>query len=415
MAKLNVWWDNQLVGSLVQDSYRKLNFMYSKSWLDSEEPRALSLSLPLQSKVFGIDECRPFFVGLLPEQSQKVNIANGLGIPVTDYFSLLTKLGEDVAGAVQLLPPNKKPSSISGKVQTKPLSSKKLVDIIDELPQKPYLIGRSPQLRLRASLAGAQTKLPVVIVDGKIGLPLRGQPSTHIIKPAIPDLVASTENEALIMRLAKNIGLDVADVKPLVVSSRTLLLIERYDRVIGHKGKVERLHQEDFCQALRFYPEDKYTLNLIKCFSLIRKSSYVPAVDNNKLFDAVVFNLIVGNADAHGKNFSMLFEKKGPYLAPLYDLLSTVYYPKFTPNLAMKIGKCNTLDELQVKHWERLSRTIELGMPYIKKRILELCNLILVRIENVALELQQPGFNNAAITEIKNIVRDRTLLCLKTV
>ena len=324
-------------------------------------------------------------------------------------------LGEDVAGAIQLLTEDQQPSSFLGQIQTKPLSERKLVNIIDELPEKPLLVERIDQLKMRASLAGAQTKLPVVLVDGKIGLPLRGQPSTHILKPAIPDLYASTENEAFVMRLAKKIGLDIANVEPMAISGRTFLLIERYDRIVGKEGKIKRVHQEDFCQALRIYPEDKYRLNLIDSFSLIRNNSYLPIVDSNKFFDAVTFNLIVGNADAHGKNFSMLFGNKGAYLAPLYDLLSTIYYPKFTPEMAMKIGKCSILEDLKMKHWERLAKNIDLGINYLKSRIIELCNQVLAELGNVSTELMQPGFDNNAILDIERLILNRATYCLKTV
>ena len=128
-----------------------------------------------------------------------------------------------------------------------------------------------------------------------------------------------------------------------------------------------------------------------------------------------MFNLIVGNADAHGKNFSMLYRKGGACLAPLYDLLSTVYYPKFTSDLAMKIGKCATLENLEVKHWERLSKNIGLGMPYIKNRIIEVANLVLVELDNVSVEIKQPGFNVQAVSEIEILIRDRATQCLKTV
>ena len=167
------------------------------------------------------------------------------------------------------------------------------------------------------------------------------QPTTHILKPAIPDLSASTENEAVVMQLAKKIGLDVANVVPMTVSNRTFVLVERYDRVSMDQEIVKRIHQEDFCQALRIYPENKYANSggptLKDCFTLIRDNSINPATDTSKFFDAVVFNLIVGNADAHGKNFSMLLGNDGAHLSPLYDLLSTVYYPNFTPDSSMKM------------------------------------------------------------------------------
>ena len=159
MSSLNIWWDNKLVGSLVGAGFRKLNFTYASTWLEDEKSLALSISLPLRSKVYGIDECRPFFAGLLPEGNQRTKIAKiqdtwGEDLSSWDYFTPLRKFGEDLAGAVQLLPSNQKPPSFSGKVQTKALSAEELTNIIDELPQNPFLVGDFSRFGLRALLAG---------------------------------------------------------------------------------------------------------------------------------------------------------------------------------------------------------------------------------------------------------------------
>ncbi len=108
------------------------------------------------------------------------------------------------------------------------------------------------------SLAGAQSKIPVVLVAGRVALPAPGHPSTHILKPPMPDLEATTENEALAIRLAARLGLAVAPVRPEVVAGKPYLLAERYDRQAVESGLVDRLHQEDFCQALGIVPQEKY-------------------------------------------------------------------------------------------------------------------------------------------------------------
>lgn len=116
--------------------------------------------------------------------------------------------------------------------------------MLDTLPLRPLLAGEEG---LRLSLAGAQSKVPVVLVDGAVALPAPGQPTTHIRKPPISRFAAMTENEALVMRLAADIGLDVAPVEARIVHDRTFLLVQRYDRATSDDGFVRQIHQEDFC------------------------------------------------------------------------------------------------------------------------------------------------------------------------
>ena len=177
MRTLNVWWGNKKIGTLSQDAGRLLDFEYNSTWFKNNNSSILSISLPMRGKNFETKECRPFFAGLLPEHNQRSIIARNLGVSNNNDFSLLEKLGEDVAGILQILPPNLKPSEISNKSQTKYLTLEELAKKIDELPIKPLLSGDS---ELRVSLAGAQSKVPVVLIDGKIGLPIGGQPTTHI-------------------------------------------------------------------------------------------------------------------------------------------------------------------------------------------------------------------------------------------
>ena len=120
------------------------------------------------------------------------------------------------------------------------------------------------------------------------------------------------------------------------------------------------------------------------CFALLRRVAARPAVDVLKLLDAVIFNLIVGNADAHGKNFSILYDRDGPRLAPLYDLLATVAYPELSPKLAMRIGKRATLGEMDAKGWSAFAADAGVGLPLIRRRVSEISQAVISRAHNVA-------------------------------
>ena len=330
---LDVWWDGRLVGQLTQPCAGGLRFVYAIEWLRDEEALALSASLPKKAQPFSRRECRPFFAGLLPEEGPRERVARALGVSSLNDFALLDRLGGDVAGALQLLPSGERPTDPRPEPSVEPLGEAELIHVLDTLQMRPLLAGEKG---MRLSLAGAQSKLPVVVVGGAIALPAPGQPTTHILKPSVPEFAATTENETLVMHLGAAIGLAVASAEPRIVERRTFLLAERYDRTLGSGGDTRRIHQEDFCQALAVAPEIKYTSEggptLGDCFALLRGVAARPAIDVLRLLDAVIFNLIVGNADAHGKNFSILHDAAGPRLAPLYDLVMTAAYPGTVPH-----------------------------------------------------------------------------------
>lgn len=413
---LDIWWDGRLVGQLTQDKHGELGFAYARAWLDDEAAQPLSASLPKRAEPFSRRECRPFFGGLLPEESQRDAAAMALGVSRANDFALLDRLGGDVAGALQLLPPGEAPATLAPDQRPTPLDDAALIRVLDALPVRPLLAGEEG---LRLSLAGAQSKVPVVLVDGAVALPAPGQPTTHILKPPISRFVATTENEAFVMRLAAAIGLDVAPVEPRTVQDRTFLLVQRYDRATGDDGFVRRIHQEDFCQALGVPPETKYASEggptFKDCFALLRRLAARPAVDVLKLLDAVIFNVIAGNADAHGKNFSILYDAEGPRLAPLYDLLATVAYPDLSPKFAMKIGKRATLAELDAKGWAAFATDAGLGLPLVRRRVAEMSKGVRDKATGVAAELSRAGLDRTAIEQFADMVRDRAERCALTV
>lgn len=415
MRTLDVWWDGRLVGQLTQDQYGELGFAYAPEWLGDEGAPPLSASLPKRAESFIRRECRPFFGGLLPEESQRDAVAQALGVSRGNDFALLDRLGGDVAGALQLLPPGEIPAVPATDQRATPLDDRGLIRVLDALPIRPLLAGEEG---LRLSLAGAQSKVPVVLVDGAIALPAPGQPTTHILKPPISRFTGTTENEAFVMRLAAAIGLDVASVEPRVVRDRTFLLVQRYDRATSEDGNVRRIHQEDFCQALGVPPETKYATEggptLKDCFALLRRAAARPAVDVLKLLDAVIFNVIAGNADAHGKNFSILYGDEGPCLAPLYDLLATVAYPDLSPKFAMRIGKRATLEELDAKGWAAFAADAGLGLPLVRRRLRELCERTIAAARETADALCTQGVDEIVLGRLSDMVRDRADRCAMT-
>lgn len=396
---LTVWWDGVVVGSLALDRHGAMRFAYDSDWVADPTRPPVSFSLPKRPESFSARLCAPFFEGLLPEGVQRDAIAAALGVSSANTFRLLVALGEEVAGALTLCPEGEVPSVPEvggGKI----LSDDESVELLDTIRTRPFLVGQEEGLRL--SLAGAQSKLPVVVRGDGIAVPARGQPTTHILKPPIPGLAATTENEAFAMRLAAELGLKVALAEARVVNGRPFLLVERYDRRVGAGGEVRRLHQEDFCQALGVPSARKYASDggpgFARCFELLRRTCTPPAPAVLELLDAAIVQVLIGNADAHGKNYSILHDPPGAAtLAPLYDLMCTVAYPHLASTLAMKIGRRGTLREFRPGTWDRFARDCGLSAPFVLRRVRELCELARERCEGVAAELARPGLDEEAL------------------
>jgi serine/threonine-protein kinase HipA len=402
---LCVWWDGKVVGRLTLDEHGDMGFAYDAAWLANPEARPISCSLPKREAPFNRRETRPFFAGLLPEESVRQEVARVLGLSERNDFALLKALGGDIAGALTLWPEGEIPPATDGTGPREPLGDNALIDLLDTLPKRPFLAGR-----LRLSLAGAQTKLPVVVIDDRIALPAPGEPTTHILKPPLQHYPASTENEAFVMQLAAAIGLDVAPAIPRKTKDRPYLLIKRYDRHIDEQGRVQRLHQEDFCQALAVVPEQKYAAEggptVKTSFALLNKAASRPAVEILKLLDAALFNLVAGNADAHGKNFSLLYRPNTAF-APLYDLMCTVAYPEIDKTLAIKIAGVSDLKEFVPRTWQKFAVDTSIGLPFLRRRVKEICEAAQDHAEHVAQSIADQGFEAEALTRYASIVRSR--------
>lgn len=415
-SSLTVWWDGREVGVLSLDRHGEMRFTYDESWLADKAALPVSFSLPKRQQPFSRREARPFFEGLLPEEEQREAIAAALGISKGNEFRLLESLGGEVAGALTLWPIGETlPNTPDAKANT-PLSDTDLVALLDRLPKRPLLAG---ERGLRLSLAGAQSKLPVVLVDDQIALPASGQPTTHILKPPIARFDSTMENEAFAMQLAAKLGLDVAAVEFRAAAGRPYLLVERYDRVVDSNGQVRRLHQEDFCQALGIFTERKYATEggptFQNSFDLVRRACTRPAVELLKLLDAAIIQVLIGNADAHGKNYSLLHQDGGIVLAPLYDLLCTVAYPDLSPTFAMKIARRGTLADLRPGDWDSFAKEAGLAPPFVRRRVAEFAALASECRIQVIEELKQSPANERALHSYGDRIEQRSERLAKTV
>ena len=353
---LDVWFQGYKAGRLVQDESGRLSYAYADAYLAGETPWPLSVSMPVRPESYEDRIARPFFSGLLPDDLARHRLASLLGVSEQNPFSLLDAVGGECAGALSLYPEGVEP----------PPENPDALEILDDgrlgetfalLKRRPLLAGQGD---IRLSLAGAQDKLAVQMVEGKLALMHGGAPTTHILKPLIQgvaDVKDSVHNELFCLALAARVGIPAPQAEIRRVNDEPFLVIERYDRVrVGNQ--VIRLHQEDFCQALSVPPENKYEREggpgVAACLELIQRFSIKPVPDRMTFLKTLIFNYLIGNADAHGKNFSFLYERGKPRLAPAYDLLSTVIYPSLSPRMAMKIGGRYQAEDLFPRHWHRL-------------------------------------------------------------
>ncbi len=376
--QLSVRLNGKPIGILEQLLDGKLTFNYNNI-----AQQAISISMPIREQPYGQIACQAFFGGLLPEsESAKKMIGKIYGVSPNNIFSLLNLIGADCAGAISF-------HAMDEPIQTqnffplegKIISEDNLYEHIRALPKKPLFIGVEG---LRLSLAGVHDKAAVCLIDNKIALATHGCPTTHILKPAVPEFEGIVENEYFCLKVAARVGLPVPAVEIRQIKDISFLLIERFDRKIQQQ-QIERIHQEDFCQALGVVSTKKYQNeggpNFKQCFSLLDNTTQ-PAVDRNLLAAGLVFNFLIGNMDAHGKNFSLLYKTPSQIsLAPFYDLICTRVYPALAAKMAMKIGSQYSAENILPRHWQQLCQEVNYSYPALVRLIKKQAELILQAAE----------------------------------
>ncbi|KQS63845.1 phosphatidylinositol kinase [Rhizobium sp. Leaf371] len=358
-----------------------ISLAYEPSWEQRASAFPISLTMPLRSGPYGADRVMPWLANLLPE-THLSEIGQRLKVSPQDIIGLLTRLGRDTAGAFSLGEPRRDGNNFRIIENEAALER-----ILDELPERPFLIG---ERGVSMSLAGVQDKLPVFVdKDGKIAIPLDGTPSTHILKPDIRRLADSVTNEAFCMTLAKLCGLETAEVTTGRAGKRDYLLVRRYDRIADTKGTIRRVHQEDFCQLLGLFPSEKYErtglgqrggASLTQMFEALAR--YVSPAERLRLLDAVIFNILICNSDSHAKNYSVLVGAAGTAkLAPLYDLMCAAVYKQVDQSLPQQIGTKRNANELHGKDWQQFASAVGLSHALMTRRVQELSDSVSSQVE----------------------------------
>jgi serine/threonine-protein kinase HipA len=403
MNRLIVYLNGTKTGILEQDDDAVLTFQYDVVWLSRQDAYPLSKSLPLRPEPFHGKDARPFFAGILPEDEPRKKIAAILGISAENDFAMLQRIGGECAGAVSLLPEDVPVSLAQNRLRQ--LSDDELSQIIAELPRRPLMAGET---NVRLSLAGAQDKLPVVFDKNGVSLPLGNSPSSHIIKPESARFPGLVSNEAFCMSIARLAGLNVPEIQVRKAGDIPYLMINRYDRIIHPDGTITRIHQEDFCQALGLPPERKYQQEggpqVRNCITLLRDWSSVPVADIRDFIDGLVFNLLIGNADAHGKNYSMLYPPGARRLAPFYDLLCTLVWPELSQRPAMKIGGSEAMNDIALSRFQAMAKQSQLGWPLVREHIAELSQKIRDALDN----RQLASMDDAMTAKVRKLMSERT-------
>jgi serine/threonine-protein kinase HipA len=401
------------VGSIERAGPSRYRFSYSRDAIqgDWDDPMArLSASLSLREERFKPSESAPFFEGLLPERAVRATIAGKLGISEGNGFGLLGALGADCAGAVVVLPEDQPLPSPAAAAR--PLSEKQVGDLLRDLPRDPLGIDVDPG-GVRLSLGGVQDKLILVrLSTGGFAQPLGGMPSNCLLKPEHQHFEGLAANEVFCMRVAAASGNEVAATELREIDGIRCLYSERFDRAVDADGKTVRLHQEDMCQALGLLPSQKYEAedgpSVASVIALLRRQpSRRTALDVNAFVRAVLTSFLLGNSDAHGKNFSLLYDPEaGVRLAPLYDIVSTAVYDGLTPRLAMAIGGEEDPSQVDLGCWERLGAESGLGggLPGFVKRW---SSEILAATEVCLRDAEQEGWSHPVLQAIADVCRER--------
>lgn len=307
----------------------------------------LSCSLPLASTRYR--DAGLWFRGLLPEGRALQAMAGRARAPTYDTYSMLARFGRDVAGAVVVA--DEAPGPRPGAVE--PYRADGLEEEVAGLEDRPLALHDDSEL----SLAGLQNKLLLVGLDGGWGRPIGGRPSTHILKAEDRRYPGLITMEAGCLRLARAVGLTAVDVTVETFADIDCLIVSRFDRRIVD-GTVVRVHQEDACQALARDPEANGRRGTYEgsggptwaeVAGLLDRYAESPLEELARLAGAVAFTVAIGNADAHGRNIAFIHEPTGFIrLAPLYDTVPTVLWPKLPDRAAMRVNGRIGLAEVTV-------------------------------------------------------------------
>ncbi len=329
---LGVWMNGIQVGELTQSSSGGLSFAYVPGWLATEGARPISLSMPLRHQAYIGEVPYNFFDNLLPDNTQiRDRIQARFKAPTSHPFDLLSVIGMDCVGAVQIVPGDQEPRDVRS-IEGDRLTNSQIAQILKSYRTAPLGMGEEDGDEFRISIAGAQEKTALLWKDDAWHRPRGTTPTTHIFKLPIGkiehtgmDLSESCENEWLCLKIAEAFGLPVCHTEVAIFEGAKALVVERFDRRLGD-GWIMRLPQEDMCQALGISPNIKYESDGgpgIEAIMQLLLQSHEASADRATLFKSQVLFWLLAAIDGHGKNFSVFIEPEGRYrLTPMYDIMS---------------------------------------------------------------------------------------------
>lgn len=336
MHRLDLYMNGIKVGEYARTPSGANQFRYEPNWLTSPGRRCISLALPLRSETYSGASVYNFFDNLLPDSREiRERIVARFKAPSMEPFDILTHIGRDCIGALQLLPSNAALPTTK-QIDATPLTDAQVAKILKGYQLKAPLGMLSDDSDFRISIAGAQEKTALLFHDGQWHLPHGATPTTHILKLPIGeiqshdrviDMTHSVENEYLCSKIASAFGFAVAKCDIITPAGVKALAVERFDRKMSPDSTwIMRLPQEDFCQVTGTSPARKYETDggpTIKSIMQELLGAQDPIRDRTTFMRAQILFWLLGATDGHAKNFSIFIERENQYrLTPLYDILS---------------------------------------------------------------------------------------------
>lgn len=345
MTSLDAYIDGTLAGTFSHGE-RHIQFSYSDTYLAQPHAIPLSASIPLTDRPLEHAHVDNYLWNLLPENpryldalARQFRIAN-----LYDPLEILQAIGEDTPGALSFYPHGHTPATGGELI---PLTD---TDIARDIT---WLRSAAPATRTRLSLAGYQPKTAYTKIGDTFYRPVGTLASTHIVKPEMPQDTHLQEIEHILALTARGCHINAPRTSIRTFDDMSAFITERYDREILPDGRVKRLHQEDLMQVIGLPPSRKYQRHngpgLVRLVSEVKR---LCPQDEKAVWQLAAFNVAVGNADAHGKNYSFLIDEHGHHLAPAYDLISLAPYPQYEQSLAMKIGRQDHYRSVTMRDWE---------------------------------------------------------------
>ena len=407
------------VGRVLRDKRGRLTFVYDQVWRDAPDAYPLSLSMPLAAREHGSAAIEAFLWGLLPDNELILQRwAQRYQVSARNAFALPSQVGQDCAGAVQLVAPERLENVRNGNEDRIEWLDERSIAERLRLLREDHAAWRLPRDTGQFSLAGAQPKTALLLEKDRWGIPSGRIPTTHILKPPTGHFDGHAENEHICLAVARALGLPAASSQVMKFEQETAIVIERYDRQRSGND-ILRVHQEDACQALGVMPTKKYQNEggpgVSDVLQLLSAQSSAREVDMDTFLGAIGFNWMIAGADAHAKNYALLISG-GPRvrLAPLYDLASILPYDEFDLHkvkLAMKVGGEYELLEIGRRQWLKLAQDVRVEADGLIDRLRIMADRLADAVGDAARRAHAEGLDNPLIDRLAARLADRAREC----